>query len=280
MIADTAPDRGTDTVNDTRFEHPSLAVATLRAAQAIAWRHLYKWIKQPANFIPTFLFPLVFFLSFAGSLNVVRTVPGFDYAPGYPSFIFIFSLLQTCTFGGLATGFTIAGDFESGFAQRLMLATQSRLAILLGYLASTFIRATFMCVVVTAMAFVIGLDMLGNPAEIVFMYLIALMMSLVGTLWASGVMFRGRSAQVAPAMQMPMFIALFIAPVFVPLELLDNWIGTAAKYNPITYLMEADRSLLAGRPEEIGLALVMLAGMIVVFGVWAITGVRSAERAG
>ena len=268
------------TTHDIQFEHPDGAVATYRAAKAIAWRHLYKWVKQPANFIPTFLFPLVFFLSFAGSLNVVRQVPGFDYSPGYPSFIFIFSLLQTCTFGGLATGFTIAGDFESGFAQRLLLATQSRLAILLGYLASTFIRAVFMCVVVTLMAFVIGLDMQGSVADIVFMYLIALTMSLVGTLWASGVMFRGRSAQVAPAMQMPMFIALFIAPVFLPRALLDNWIGTASKYNPITYLMEADRSLLAGQPDGIGMALAMLAGLIIVFGAWAITGVRSAERAG
>src|SRR5690606_9553804 len=99
-----------------------MSSSTIHAARAIAQRHLYKWISVPANFMPTFLFPLVFFTGFAGALGRIGEVPGFDYEAGYTSWIFVFSLLQTCLFGGLATGFTIAGDFQSGFARRLMLA--------------------------------------------------------------------------------------------------------------------------------------------------------------
>lgn len=259
---------------------PTVAAATWSAARAIAWRHLYKWISLPQNFMPTFLFPLLFFVGFSGSLGAVEQVRGFDYEPGYTSFIFVFSLLQTCTFGGLATGFTIAGDFETGFAQRLMLCTQSRLAILLGYMFSTFVRAALMCGVVTAVAFVAGLRMLGSPRDIVALYAIALTMSFIGTLWASGVMFRGRSAQVAPAMQMPMFITLFLAPVFVPFELLQGWIHAVARFNPITYVMEAERSLLAGEGGHVVVALLSIAAMLLVFGAWAVTGLRRAERAG
>ena len=257
-----------------------LASATWSAARAVAWRHLYKWISMPSNFLPTFLFPLVFFASFAGGLTAIRNVPGFHYEPGYTSFIFVFSLLQTCLFGGLATGFTIAADFESGFARRLMLCTQSRMAILLGYMLSTFARALAMCVVVTLVAFVVGLKMLGSIPEILALYAMALAMSFIGTLWASGVMFRGRSAQVAPAMQMPMFIALFLAPVYLPIELLDGWIHAIASINPVTYVMEAGRSLLAGTHEHVRVAVACIAAMAVVLGLWAVTGVRSAERAG
>ena len=76
-------------------------------------------------------------------------MPGFDYAGNYTSWIFVFSLLQTCLFGGLATGFTIAADFQNGFARRLMLAVADRRAILLGYVFSTFARAVIMSGVVT-----------------------------------------------------------------------------------------------------------------------------------
>lgn len=254
--------------------------ATFSAAGAIAWRHLYKWIRIPANFMPTFLFPLLFFTAFAGALSEIRNIPGFDYAPGYTGFIFVFSLLQTCTFGGLATGFTIAGDFESGFARRLMVTTQSRLAILLGYLLSTFVRSVLMCAVVTAVAFAAGLSMLGSFAEIVGLYSLALGMSFVGTLWASGIMFRGRTAQVAPAMQMPMFIAIFLSPVYVPYDLLVSWLKTVATYNPITYLLEAGRSLLAGSPDGIGLAVLALVALLAVLTLWGVSGIRAAERAG
>ena len=255
-------------------------MSTITAARAIAWRHLYKWIKVPANFMPTFIFPLIFFSGFAGALGRVGQVPGFDYPANYTSWIFVFSLLQTCLFGGLATGFTIAGDFQSGFARRLMLAVADRNAILLGYVFSTFARAAIMSTIVTGVALVAGLEVLGSLAEITAMYVLALSMSIIGTLWAAGVMFRARNPQLGPAMQIPMFIAIFLAPVYVPLALLEGWLHAVAEVNPISHVMAACRSLLAGQPDEIGLALASIAGLLVLLLAWGVSGVRSAERAG
>ena len=253
---------------------------SVTAARAIAWRHLYKWIKVPSNFMPTFIFPLIFFSGFAGALGRVGGVPGFDYPANYTSWIFVFSLLQTCLFGGLATGFTIAGDFQSGFARRLMLAVADRNAILFGYVLSTFVRAAIMSVIVTAVALVAGLEVLGSPSEVFALYLLALSMSIIGTLWAAGVMFRARNPQLGPAMQIPMFIAIFLAPVYVPLALLEGWLHAVATYNPISHVMAAGRSLLAGQPDEVGLAVVSIGLLFAMLLAWALTGVRSAERAG
>ena len=49
-------------------------------------------------------------------------MPGFDFPPGYTAFQFVFVLLQSAAFGGVFTGFSIARDFEIGFARRLLLA--------------------------------------------------------------------------------------------------------------------------------------------------------------
>jgi ABC-2 type transport system permease protein len=252
----------------------------LAASRAIAWRHLYKWIRVPSNFLPTFIFPLIFFTGFAGALGRVGSVSGFDYPANYTTWIFVFSLLQTCMFGGLATGFTIAGDFQSGFARRLMLTVTDRRAILLGYMLSTFARAAIMSAIVTLVALVAGLEVLGSPAELAAMYALALSLSIVGTLWAAGVMFRARDPKLGPAMQIPMFIAIFLAPVYVPIELLEGWLRVVAGVNPISHVMTAARSLLAGDPSGLLLALGSVIGMFAVLAWWGISGVGSAERAG
>ncbi|MCW2928769.1 MAG: hypothetical protein JWM86_2737 [Thermoleophilia bacterium] len=252
----------------------------LAASRAIAWRHLYKWISVPSNFMPTFIFPLIFFAGFAGALGRVDNVSGFDYPANYTSWMFVFSLLQTCLFGGLATGFTIAGDFQSGFARRLMLGVRDRNALLFGYMLSTFVRAAIMSTIVTGVAFIAGLEMLGSFGQLAAMYLFSLSLSLIGTMWAAGVMFRARDPGLGPAMQIPMFLAIFMSPVFVPLDLLPGWLNAVATFNPVTYIMQADRNLLAGVPKDTGIAVVAIVGLFAVMLAWALTGVRSAERSG
>ena len=59
---------------------------------------------------------------------------------------------------------------------------------------------------------------------------------------------RFQSVQAGPIMQTPVFLILFFAPVYVPLSLLQGWIHSVAVANPVTRLIEAVRSLLAGSP--------------------------------
>ena len=64
-------------------------------------------------------------------------------------------------------------------------------------------------------------------------------------------------------MQMPVFLLLFFAPVYVPLALLQGWIHDVATYNPITRVLEAGRGFLAGSPTEVGLAFALAAALVV-----------------
>jgi ABC-2 type transport system permease protein len=76
------------------------------------------------------------------------------------------------------------------------------------------------------------------------------------------------------------FLILFFAPVYVPLALLTGWIHALATANPLTRLLEAGRSLLAGQPIEVGIAFSVGFGLIVLFALWALRGLRHAEAAG
>jgi hypothetical protein len=53
-----------------------------------------------------------------------------------------------------------------------------------------------------------------------------------------------------------------------------------ASVNPATALLESGRSLIAGSPEDVALAFAIAFAMACVLTIWALRGLRSAERAG
>ena len=77
--------------------------AGLRAvALAVAWRSVHNFLTNPAFLVPAIVFPLFFFVSFAGGLSAIANVPGFDFPSGYTAFQFVFVLLQSAAFGGVS----------------------------------------------------------------------------------------------------------------------------------------------------------------------------------
>ena len=249
-------------------------------ASGVAWRTIRTVLKTPALLLPTTLFPLFFFTAFAGGLSQVQNVPGFDYAGDYTSFQFVFVLLQSAAFGGVFTGFGIARDFEGGFGKRLLLASPNRVGILVGYALAAAVRWCITATLLTTIALVVGMEVGGGPVDVIGLYSLALLLNVAALLWAAGIALRFRSIQAGPVMQMPVFLVLFFAPVYVPLDLLTGWMEAAATANPITYVIEAGRSLISGAPTEVALAFAVGLGLLAGFAAWALRGLRRAEAAG
>jgi len=255
-------------------------VRTLSVAGAVATRTLRTVFTNPSLLLPSLIFPLFFFTAFAGGLSRVEDVPGFDFPPGYTAFQFVFVLLQSAAFGGVFTGFGIARDFESGFARRLLLAAPNRTGIVLGYAIAALARWLVTAALLTVVALVAGMQVGGGPVDLFGLYALGVVFNIAAILWAAGVAMRLRTMQAGPVMQMPVFLALFFAPVYVPLSLLEGWIHAVASINPLTRVIEAGRSLLAGSPTEVGVAFAVAFALAAVFWLWAVRGLRSAERAG
>ena len=249
-------------------------------ALAVAWRSIHNFLTNPAFLVPAIVFPLFFFVSFAGGLSAIANVPGFDFPTGYTAFQFVFVLLQSAAFGGVFTGFGIARDFETGFAQRYLLAASNRGGIVAGYALAALARAFITWTVLTAIALVFGMNVDGSGVELIGLYGLAVLVNLTATMWAAGVAMRVRSIQGGPLMQLPVFLILFLAPVYVPLSLLSGWIHAVASVNPITALLEAGRGFISGDPTVIALALTVGATLPVLFALWARGGLRRAEAAG
>lgn len=249
------------------------------AAWAVAWRYLHNLYTKPAVFIPSLLFPLFFLAAFAGGLSAVGDAPGFGYYD-FTAFQFCFVLIQASALAGVFAGFSIAADFEQGMGRRMMLATGHRSAIVVGFAIGAASRLAVTWVVITGVALLGGMGVAGGPVNLLGMYSLALLANVAALLFSSGIALRFRSLQAGPLMLMPVFIILFLAPVYVPQDLLSGWIEPAASVNPVTALLNAARSLMAGEPTGVLGAFAVAVGLIVVMAFWSIRGLRKAETAG
>ncbi|MBA2441900.1 MAG: ABC transporter permease [Rubrobacter sp.] len=249
-------------------------------AGAVAWRQLHGFFTRPTLLLPALAFPLFFLAAFAGGLSRVSDVPGFDFPAGYTAFQFVWILLQTVAVGGAFTGFAIAADFESGFAKRFLLAASRRSGIILGYVLVSAVRVTVTGSVATAASLFAGMRILGNGMDLFGLVGLAILVNIAATLFAAGIALMLRTSQGGFVIQTPIFLALFLAPVFVPLELLEGWIGAVASVNPVTFVLEAGRSLISGEPSGVWLAFGIGAATVLLFVPWALLGLRRAERSG
>jgi ABC-2 type transport system permease protein len=253
---------------------------TLNVARGVAWRQVHTFFTNPSFILPSLLFPLFFFAAFVGGLSRITDVPGFDFPLGYTAFQFVFVLLQSAAFSGVFTGFGIARDWETGFMRRLMLAAPNRIGIVIGYMIAGLVRWVTTIAVVTGVAFAARMQVGGSGVDLFGLYVLGFFLSIVGTLWSAGVAMRLRTQQAFPVIQMPVFILLFFAPVYVPLALLEGWLHAVAKVNPITPLLEEGRGLISGSPDKTLLAVAILALLLAFFAVWAVRGLWRAEAAG
>jgi ABC-2 type transport system permease protein len=218
-------------------------------ARAVAWRNIHNFFTNPALVVPALLFPLFFFTAFAGGLSRVDQIPGFDYGAGYTTFVYGFVLLQASTFGGVFTGL------------------------------AALTRAVFTVMVITVVALLTGLDVSGGAVDLVGLYSLAVLVNAGAMLFGTGVAMRLRTMQAGPAMQVPAFLFLFLAPVWVPYDLLTGWVKGAASVNPLTLVLESGRGFLVGDPTKVLPAFGVAALLAAVSVLWARGGLHSAERA-
>jgi ABC-2 type transport system permease protein len=252
----------------------------LYVTRAVAWRSVHNTVVNPAILVPSIVFPLFFLVAFAGGLSRISEVPNFNYKPGYTSFQFVFVFLQSAAFGGVFTGFAVARDFQSGFARRLMLGAPRRSGIIAGYALGALGRWLITGTIVTIAGVIAGMKVFGSGIDLFGLFGLGIGMNFTAALWAIGIAMFLRTEQAGPLIQMPVFVALFLAPVYVPLSLLTGWVHAVSNLNPITAVIEAGRGLLAGSPVKVAVSFALLAGAAALLGAFSRRGLASAERAG
>jgi ABC-2 type transport system permease protein len=245
-------------------------------ALAVAGRHLHIAVRSPSLLLPPLVFPVFLYGAFAGGLSGIGQAKGFDYHD-FKAFLFVFVLLQSAAFVGVFVGVALAADIETGFVRRMVAAAPGRAPVLVGYLLASLARGVLSTAALAGLAFASGMQVAGDAAGVAVLLALAMTVTAAATLFAAGIALRWRTTQSAPLMQVPVFLAMFLAPVYTPRDLMTGWVATVADVNPVTLLLETGRGLLAGTTAEVGSSFAATLIATVVLGAWAFLGLRRAE---
>jgi ABC-2 type transport system permease protein len=250
---------------------------SVSVALAIARRSAQKLRKGAAFALTPLLIPLFFFAAFTGALTSLGDAPGFDYYD-FTAFEFVFVLYQATMYVGIFASFEIARDYQTGIGRRLMSAAPNRMAIVVGYGISALGRGVIAVAVVWAVALITGMPVRGDAAQIAAIVALALLLNVATTLYGAGIALRFRSTAAGALVLIPVFMAMFLAPVFTPRDQLSDWLEVAASVNPLTPMLEAGRGFLANDPVSVGVSFAAGLGLVIVFAAWAASGMRKAEQ--
>ena len=250
---------------------------SLSVAGGVARQTTRKLLKDPLKTLPPLLLPLFFFAAFTGALSAVGDTEGFGYYD-YTAFQFVLVLFMAAMFVGVFTAFDITRDYESGLGNRLMLNAPRRLAIVPGYVVVALLRALVSIAVVWGVALATGMPVRGNGIEIAGLVALAVLLNVAATLYGTGIALRFQSTSAGVLILIPVFMILFLTPVFSPRDQLGGWLEAVSGVNPLTAPVEAGRGFLAGDPVSVGLSFAAAGGLVIVFSGWAARGMARAER--
>jgi ABC-2 type transport system permease protein len=172
-------------------------------------------------------------------------LPGFP-AESYTAFVFAAPFIQGTLLAAIITATLLARDIETGFLDRLLLTPAHGLAIVVGHLAGTAALASLQAAVFLAIGLLvfgvhIEAGIPGALAIVAFSVLISIGLGGIGVFVA----LRTGSAEAVQGLFPMMFALMFLSSLTLPRELIEvDWFRAVATVNPISYLIEAIRSLI------------------------------------
>lgn len=219
-----------------------------RVVIALGRRALSVQFRRAQLLVPTFLLPLMLLAVIASGTSAARGLPGFPDVASYLGFVVPGTIVQGALLCGLTTGTALAGDIEFGFFDRLLAAPVRRTSLVLGRLCGTLGLAVIQSTFFLCVALVFGARYPGGVAAALATVGIAALTALgIGGI-ASAIAIRTGSLALLQSIFPLVFVLLFTAPAFFPRALLTPVLRDLSPFNPLTYVVEAIRALLAADP--------------------------------
>ena len=207
-------------------------------------RSIVRTLRQPANIFFSLAFPLMLMAVNAGGLEPATELPGFP-AETFLAFALAVPFIQGALFATMNAGTDLARDIQIGFLNRLGLTTMRGAALIAGQLAGVVALGLLQALVYLGAGLIVGVELAsGLPGALVLIGLsglYALGFGAIGTLMA----LRTGSGESIQGLFPVLFVFLLISSMNMPRNLIEvDWFRFAASANPVSYMVEAVRSLI------------------------------------
>jgi len=239
----------------------------------LARRSVLRTMRQPGQIVPALVFPLFLLAVNSGGLKDATSLPGFP-TDSYLTFALAVPFMQGALFSVMNSGTDLARDIETGFLNRLALTPLRGAALLSGLLAGAVVLGLVQAVTYLAVGLIAGAELAAGAGGALVIVALAVTTTVAfGTLGLFAALRAGNGEAVQSLFPV-FFVFLFISSMALPLDLIQTqWFRDLASANPVSYLLQAYRSLLIEGWNLGELALgFAIAVTIGALGMWAAAG--------
>ena len=241
----------------------------------ITERNLIRLPRSPDLLLAFTVQPIMFVLLFVYVLGGAISTPGFTYV----DFLIPGIIVQNIAFGGLVTAIGLNEDLSKGLIDRFRSLPMARAAVLAGRTSADVVTNLLSAIVLVVTGLVIGFSFGTGPAEILAGFALLLFFGYAFSwvfAWLGLMVSSPESANSVGFIAV--FPLTFISSAFVPVESMPAGLQWFAEINPVTFVVDAMRSLWLGTPagNSIWGAVAWTVAIIVVFAPLAVHRYRRA----
>jgi ABC-2 type transport system permease protein len=218
----------------------SLAAQVLHLAR----RSVIRTLRQPANWITPLIFPLALMAVNTGGLDAATNLPGFP-SDSFLAFFLAFPFIQGALFATVNAGVDLARDIQTGFLNRLSLTPMQGAALLVGHLGGVIAMGFLQALWYLTVGLAIGVRLESGVLGALVLFMLAVLIVVAFGSFGALAALRTGSTEAVHSLFPVFFVFLFISSMNLPRNLIEtDWFRIAASVNPVSYLIEAIRSLV------------------------------------
>jgi ABC-2 type transport system permease protein len=253
-------------------------MSELRALYTLWLREIKRFLRDRARVVISFVQPLLWLVVFAGGFGARLLIPDI----GYQQYLFPGIIGQTLLFTAMFMGISVIWDKEFGFMKEILVSPVSRFTIFIGKMVGDSTATLLQGVIVFAFGFILGIpfDPLTLLAALPIMLLITFGLVALGLIIASFIGSLENFGAIQTFINLPLF---FLSGALFPVSGAGTpqWLQTAAAFDPLTYGVDALRTVILGsawtpiHPLTINLAVVCLFDVaMIAIGTWAFSRMK------
>lgn len=211
-------------------------------------RAIKKLLRNPIFLMFSLIQPIIFLVIFTQLFDRFANVPNFRQIAGVDTY-FEFAapgiIMMNAFTSALQSGVTMVDDIQSGFIDKVLVTPVRRASILLGRMTADAVRIIIQSVMLISLALLQGARADNGIAGVVSVIAI---IAFFGLAWAGishSIGLRTKNQQaVFSAGFLLTFPLMFMSTMLVPAILMKDWIQDVSQYNPISFAVNAIRSLM------------------------------------
>jgi ABC-2 type transport system permease protein len=205
-------------------------------------RELRPMLRDPFSLVFSLMQPLMFLALFGPLLGGMTGLPIAEafqwFVPGI--------VVMIALFGTAMTGSNLLYEIQSGAHERVLVAPVSRPALMIGRACKEMVPLVLQSLVISGIAALFGFRP-SIPGMVVGLAMLAVFGMGLGALsYALGIVSRERDWMFWTVQQGLLFPLMLLSGMLLPLESGPGWMQVLARFNPLTYMVDAERALFNG----------------------------------